>query len=314
MAAAALLAAYLTLWDTAHTALAEEWTIRPPASALQEAVWHSMAGKRGVAVVIEVATGKILAGGDLSVAARRRALPGSSLKPFTLLALIEAGKVDPQTTLMCKRPLTIGGHNFDCTHPDMKQPLDPAMALAYSCNSYFTTLATRLTPSELRDELLTYGFGSPSGLLPNEDTGGIVKASSEPELQMEAIGEWGVRATPLQLLHAYQRLALLSQKHDQKLAPVFAGLEGSVTYGMGHLAQPEGSMRVAGKTGTSLVEEGNWRHGWFAGYAPSDKPEIALVVFLEKGNGPVDAASVARELFAAYASERVSGNTPKAAR
>jgi penicillin-binding protein 2 len=214
---------------------------------------------------------------------------------------------------MCKRPLTIGGHNFDCTHPDMKQPFDPAMALAYSCNSYFTTMATRLTPAELRDELLMYGFASPSGLLPNEATGEVTKASSEAELQMEAIGEWGVRATALQLLHAYQKLALLSQKHDPKLAPVFAGLEGSVSYGMGHLAQPDGPMKVAGKTGTSLVEEGNWRHGWFAGYAPADKPEIALVVFLEKGNGPVDAAAVARELFAAYASERASSHASQAA-
>ena len=85
-------------------------------------------------------------------------LPGSSIKTFTLLALLEAGKVNEQTTLMCKRALTVGGHNFDCTHPDMKQPFDPATALAYSCNSYFTTVATRLTPAELRDSLLKYGL------------------------------------------------------------------------------------------------------------------------------------------------------------
>ena len=103
---------------------------------------------------------------------------------------------------------------------------------------------------------------------------------------MQAIGEWGVRVTPLELLRGYQNLALLSQNTTAKLAPVFAGLEGSVSYGMGHLAQPDAAMKVAGKTGTSLVDEGTWRHGWFAGYAPADKPEIALVVFLEKGNGP----------------------------
>lgn len=288
--------------------------MRPPTSALQHAATRAMAGKRGTAVVIEVGSGKILAANQLPVAAQRVALPGSSVKTFTLLALIEAGKADPQTVLMCKRPLTIGGHNFDCTHPDLKQPLDPAMALAYSCNSYFTALATRITPSELRDEFLRYGFGSPSGLVPNEATGGVTKANTEPELQMEAIGEWGLQATPLQLLRAYQKLAQLSQKHDRKLAPVFAGLEGSVSFGMGHLAQPDGPMKVAGKTGTSLVEEGNWRHGWFAGYAPADKPVIALVVFLEKGNGPVDAAGIARKLFAAYATERDSSSTPRAGR
>ena len=202
---------------------------------------------------------------------------------------------------MCKRPLTIGGHNLDCTHPDVKQPFDPATALAYSCNYYFANMATRLTPAELRSSLLKYGFGSPSGFVPNEASGSVALAGTQAELQLQAIGEWGVHVTPLELLRGYQNLALLSQKHDAKLAPVFAGLEGSVSYGMGHLAQPDSAMKVAGKTGTSLVEEGSWRHGWFAGYAPADNPEIALVVFLEKGNGPTDAAGVAREIFAAYA-------------
>ena len=65
-------------------------------------------------------------------------------------------------------------------------------------------------------------------------------------------------------------------------------------------------MKVAGKTGTSLAEEGAWTHAWFAGYAPADKPEIVLVVFLEKGYGPSDAAGVARKIFAAYAAAGAS--------
>ncbi|MGA9567604.1 MAG: penicillin-binding transpeptidase domain-containing protein [Candidatus Korobacteraceae bacterium] len=266
-----------------------------------------MAGKRGSAVVIDVATGKVLAAYHLDVAARRLALPGSSIKTFTLLTLLEAGKINEQTTLMCKRTLKVGGHNLDCTHPEMKQPFDPATALAYSCNTYFATMATRLTPTELRDSLLSYGFGSPSGLAPNEASGSVALAASQAELQMQAIGEWGLHVTPLELLHAYQKVAQLSRKHNAKVNPVFAGLEGSTAYGMGRLAQPEGAMKVAGKTGTSLVEEGSWRHGWFAGYAPEGNPEIALVVFLEKGNGPVDASGVAREIFSAYAAERGRG-------
>ena len=279
----------------------------PAASALQQAVTRAMNGKRGAAVVIDVATGKVLAAYHLEIAARRLALPGSSIKTFTLLALLESGKVNAQTTLMCKRPLTIGGHRLDCTHPDVKQPFDPATALAYSCNSYFTTVGTRLTPAELRNSFMKYGFASPSGLMPNEATGTIALAGTQAELQLEAIGEGGVRVTPLELLRGYQNLALLAPKHDAKLAPLFAGLEGSVSYGMGHLAQPDAAMKVAGKTGTSLVEEDNWRHGWFAGYAPADKPEMALVVFLEKGNGPIDAAGVAREIFGAYAADRGPG-------
>ncbi len=202
---------------------------------------------------------------------------------------------------MCKRTLVVDGHKLDCTHPDVKQPLDAATALAYSCNSYFTTVALRLTPAELRESFLKDGFGSPSGLVANDAAGTVVLASTPAELQLQAIGEWGVRVTPLELLRGYQHLARVSLQHDAKLSPLFEGLAGSVSYGMGYLAQPDAAIKVAGKTGTSLVEEGAWRHGWFAGYAPASHPEIALVVFLEKGHGPTDAASVAQHIFAAYA-------------
>lgn len=272
--------------------------------ALQQAVTRAMSGKAGAAVVIDIETGKVLAAFHPETAARRLALPGSAIKPFTLLALLQADKINGQTTQMCKRPLVVDGHKLDCTHPDVKQPLDAAAALAYSCNSFFTSMALRLTPAELRESFLKHGFGSPSGLAANDTAGSVALASTPAELQLQAIGEWGVRVTPLELLRAYQELARLSQQHDAKLSPLFDGLAGSVSYGMGHLAQPAAAMKVAGKTGTSLVEEGTWRHGWFAGYAPADHPEIALVVFLEKGHGPSDAATVAQHIFAAYASTR----------
>jgi cell division protein FtsI/penicillin-binding protein 2 len=296
--AAMCLVVCLTLWGSATAQNGATGN-----AGLQQVVTHAMAGRRGAAVVIEVATGRVLAAYHLEVAARRLALPGSSIKTFTLLALLGTNKVSEQTTLMCKRGLVVGGHNLDCTHPDMKQPFDPTTALAYSCNTYFATVATRLTPEELRSSLLEYGFGSPSGLTRNEATGSIALAGSAADLQMQAIGEWGLQVTPLELLRGYQKLALLAPKHDAKLDPVFAGLEGSVAYGMGHLAQPDVALKVAGKTGTSLVEEGSWRHGWFAGYAPADRPKIALVVFLEKGNGPIDASNVAREIFRAYGTD-----------
>jgi penicillin-binding protein 2 len=271
---------------------------------LQRAAEQAMASRRGAAVVVDIATSKILAAYHLDVASQRVALPGSSIKTFTLMALLEAGKINVQTTLMCKRSLSVGGHQLNCTHPDVKQPLDPETALAYSCNTYFTSMATWLTPEELRSNFVKFGFASPSGLVAKEASGSVALAGTQAELQLQAIGEGGVHVTPLELLRAYQNVALLSEKRDPRLAPVFAGLEASVSYGMGRRAQPNASMKVAGKTGTSLVEEGSWRHGWFVGYAPAEKPEIALVVFLENGHGPTDAATAARTIFAAYAASR----------
>ncbi len=265
---------------------------------LQAAVNRAMAERRGAVVVLAVDTGRMLASYHLSVAGQRLAAPGSSIKPFTLKALLNTGKVDAGTALMCKRPLSIAGHRLDCSHPQTGQPLDAAAALAYSCNSYFTTLVTRLTPSQLRESFVDDGFTDAAGIAPNEAAGSVALASSSTELQLEAIGEWGVRITPLELLRAYRNLALLvSRVDDPKLAPIFQGLDGSTSYGMARSAQPENGVRVAGKTGTANAEEGQWTHGWFAGFAPADKPHIVLVVFLEKGRGS-DAADIARQIFA----------------
>lgn len=269
-------------------------------ATLPSVVAGAMARRRGTAVVISVQSGKLLAVYHSEVAARRLAHPGSSIKPFTLLALLESGKIGPQTALVCKRYVSISGRRLDCTHPETAQPVDPAAALAYSCNYYFTSVATRLTPEELRGSLLRAGFGSSTGLLAREVAGSVAIAQSPAQLQLQAIGEWGVNVTPIELLAAYRQLALLSGKQKPRLSPLFEGLEQSIAYGMGHPAKPA-DLKVAGKTGTSPAEDGPWTHAWFAGYAPANKPEIALVVFLEKGHGGTDAATTAREIFEAYA-------------
>lgn len=277
-------------------------------STLQKASARAMAGRRGAAVVVDVQSGHVLAAYHLDVAARRLVHPGSSIKPFTLLALLQAGKIDGQTALMCRRTVSIGGHRLDCTHPATGEPLVPASALAYSCNSYFTSVATRLTPWQLHDSFVRSGFSSRSGLSSDEVAGNVALGHSPEELQLQAIGEWGISVTPLELLRGYLDLARLVQADPNgKLSPVFEGLQQSVAYGMGRMAQPDAAMKVAGKTGTALSDEGPWTHAWFAGYAPAENPQIVLVVFLEKGHGGSDAAGVAREIFAAFAANHAAG-------
>ena len=271
---------------------------------LQSAMTQAMAARRGAAVVLDVSSGRILASYHLDVAARRLVHPGSSIKPFTLLALLQAGKVNDRTALICRRSVVLAGRKMDCSHPPTSQPLDPAEALAYSCNSYFTTVATRLTPAQLHDSLLTDGFASVTGLAKDEVAGSVALAHSTDQLQLQAIGEWGIDITPLELAKGYRNLALLATKREAELMPLFDGLAQSVSYGMGHMAQPPGPVKVAGKTGTAAATEGPWTHAWFAGYASADNPEIVLVVFLEKGHGGSDAAGVAQQIFAAFAQAR----------
>ena len=76
-------------------------------------------------------------------------------------------------------------------------------------------------------------------------------------------------------------------------------------------------MRVAGKTGTAQVvgrkgrsEESSsaWyldrSHGWFAGFAPAEDPQVAFAVLVEHGgSGGTSAAPIATSVMQQYLSE-----------
>jgi cell division protein FtsI/penicillin-binding protein 2 len=278
----------------------------PPAVALNRALARGFGRRTGTGVVLDVSSGRILAAKNIAVAARRLVFPGSSIKPFVLYALLESRKLSPNEAFVCPYRLTIDGHRLHCTHPENMGPLSPASALAYSCNNFFARMALRLTPAELARALAQWGFTSPSRLAGDELSGEIFAARTPGELQLEALGEYGIHVTPLELLQAYRRLAVRRRDaatHGASLKVVFEGLEGSVQYGMAVAAKTEG-LSVAGKTGTARSDEGAWTHGWFAGYAPADAPEIAVMIFLERGRGPTDAAGIAHTVFAAYRDSR----------
>jgi len=270
------------------------------ASSLQAEINRLMANKTGAVAVLDVASGKILAQWHLNVAAKRLELPGSTVKPFVLMELLGKGKINPEQHLMCRRPLYVGGKRMDCSHPAGITSLDAPDAIAYSCNTYFSTVATRIDPAELAEMYKHIGFTSPTHLAADEAVGKITQATDQPQLQLQALGEWGIQVTPLELLAAYHSLARQKLKGENlgSAAPVFDGLERAVKYGVAHAAQPTGTT-AAGKTGTAAGAKTPVTHGFFVGYAPADKPEIVLLVYLEHGRG-LDAAAVAGPVITAW--------------
>src|SRR5260370_4284417 len=192
---------------------------------------------------------------------------------------------------------------MDCTHPAEVRQLDAAEAIAYSCKSYVAQVARGLNGVELLEFLRRAGFDTASGLVAKEAHGRIALPANLEELQLEALGYHGIEVTPLELLEAYRKLALRKRKEDLGVdAPIFSGLEGAVTFGMAHAASVDG-MKIAGKTGTSVARNTQQTHGFFVGYAPAEKPEIAVVVFLAQGRG-LDAAAIAQPVFSAFAKLR----------
>jgi len=283
--------------------------LRPDDSAtptkLQREVDSAMGKLPGAFVVVDVKSGAILAAHGMDLASLRREAPGSTLKPFLLMAFLETGKLDPTQEFICRRPLKIGSAQLDCTHPAEVRQLDAAQAIAYSCNSYVAQVASRLSGSELVELLRRAGFDTPSGLVTQEAHGRIALPGNLEELQLEALGYRGIAVTPLELLEAYRKLALRKRQNDLGVdAPAFKGLEDSVAFGMAHAAWVDG-MSVAGKTGTSVARNTQQTHGFFVGYAPAEKPEIAVVVFLAQGRG-LDAAAIAQPVLSVLAKGRGS--------
>jgi penicillin-binding protein A len=271
-------------------------------SALQKSVDLAMENHPGTFVVVDVSSGKILAANNLRLAATTLQTPGSTLKPFVLMTLLNLHRVDPAQKLLCKHKLQIGSERLDCTHPISISELNADDAIAYSCNSYFAQVSIRLSSAELVQAFRRAGFDSPSSLVDNDATGDIRTPSNPDQIQLTALGDQGIEVTPLELLAAYRKLALRKRNGDVgSYAPIFDGLQHSVEYGMAHAGKVD-DMNVAGKTGTAASRNNPRTHGFFAGYAPAEKPEIAVVVFVQQGRG-LDAAAIAQTVFKEYARE-----------
>jgi cell division protein FtsI/penicillin-binding protein 2 len=267
-------------------------------AALQQQVDRVMSHRAGAAIVLDVDSGKVLACSNPQTAARRLMRPGSVIKPFTLLALMNAHRVRMGTALPCSRVLTIAKRRFDCSHPSTPLPLDATAAIAYSCNVFFTTFAASISPNELEQTFRRVGLLSTTGLLPGEATGWAHIAPKPADRQLQAIGEDGIEITPIALAESYRKLAArrkIKPPPDLDTMMIYQGLQAAAEYGTARLAHLP-YMDVSGKTGTASAP-GRPASAWFAGFAPSDNPRIVVVVFLEQGSGGRDAGPVGGELF-----------------
>jgi cell division protein FtsI/penicillin-binding protein 2 len=269
--------------------------------SLHQVMREALSGQSGAAVVVRVRDRRVLASVGEPLLRLRVATPGSTVKPFVLQLMLEQGAVKPDEKLACRRDLSIAGHSLRCSHPDELGTFQAADALAWSCNSYFATAAARLRPGELERRFAELGFTRPSGLMAAEGAGRVRAAATLQEQQLLAIGAAGVQVTPLELASAYAQLAKSSPQGATPAGKVvLAGLRLATEYGLAaNAAVPK--FPVAGKTGTASDPGNPQTHAWFAGFAPADHPEIVVVVFLERGRGSVEAATIARKIFEAYA-------------
>lgn len=258
--------------------------------ATEEALARSVAraqAKSGMALVVEVTTGDILAWGHYpyfnpnSVKKsgqewkNRIAVdiyePGSTMKPVTIAAALQEKICTPSSKYYCENgKWSVGGRRIKDTHK--YENLTVSEILRYSSNIGMAKLGLELGGPKYNHYLQEIGFARPVGLpLPGEAAGLLrpVGQWTQVDLANMAFGQ-GLGVTMLQMAEAYLCLANngvrlpLQLVHDPQRSPqgrqvfapdvalqVMAMMEEVVQgNGTGTQARIEG-VRVAGKTGTA---------------------------------------------------------------
>jgi cell division protein FtsI (penicillin-binding protein 3) len=250
-----------------------------------------------IAIVLDARTGAVLAAatrGDGD--ARAAGSPGSTMKPFTFAAALEAGVVDVTTRIDCESGTRRYGDRT-ITDASPHGALDLGGILAVSSNACTAKLAEPLG-DRLAESLRRYHFAAPAHI----DTRSLEGAS---------IASGGIRASALDVAAGYTAFADGGIHHapdgnSERVMPadtartVMAMLERVVDDpdGTGHAARIDG-IRVAGKTGTAQSRTGRY-YASFVGIVPADAPRFVVLVGVDGVTGA--GGQVAAPVFARIAS------------
>lgn len=214
-----------------------------------------------------------------------------------------------------------------------------SVAMGRSLNVVFGRLAQKhLTPEDLRAMGGSFGFGQPVPfVVPNEPS--KIDIPDEPlDFARTAAGFWNTSLSPLQAVSIAQTIAndgvTLQPKiikritqgkedlYEADLSPrtlrraikpetareVGKMMEQTVHNGSAYkqFHDKRGrafipGVRIAGKTGTLTRHKANRHYTWFVGYAPADKPEVAVsVVVVNTPIWRIKGPMLAREVLRAY--------------
>ncbi len=278
--------------------------------------------KAGGVVVLDVQTGEILALANWPTynpnrrdkvareRMRNRALtdvfePGSTMKPFTIAAALEAGRVRPDTIIQtAPGTLTIGTQTIHDAHP--QGALTVEQVIQKSSNVGAAKIALGLPPETLWTMFSEAGFGTtPKTGFPGE-VGGRLRAAKtwKPIEQATMSYGHGISVNLVQLARAYTMFATDGEVKQATLFKTEGHVAGRqvlkpetarVVRHMLELATLPGGTapkaqvvgyRVAGKTGTAHKVEGrgysNRYISSFVGFAPVSNPRLIVAVMIDE--------------------------------
>lgn len=319
--------------------------------------------KGGFAVVAKPQTGELLAIAqdktyDLNefrssspeqranLAAIRPFEPGSTFKPFAMLAALQAGSVQPGDAINGDSPVTIAGHRINNAEHRSYGTVSPSEVLEMSVNTGIVRIAQDLGQERLYRFLSRMRFGEETSLaLPGEAAGTLRPLEDWSELSIGTIpiGQ-GISVTGLQLTRAYSAIANGGRLEPLQLVQGGANSGSSETNdaseriadrthvaqltsmmeqvvhgdrGTGVYAQVNG-FRVAGKSGTgqkAIPGRGYVKGRYtslFGGFFPADDPRYLILVVLddvqaEQYYGGLTAAPIFQEIASGIVDVRHPG-------
>lgn len=312
------------------------------ARELHAAITDSHA-KAGAVVVLDSRTGEVLAlvnspdydpnqrlglsGDEL----RNRAItdtyePGSTIKPFTVAAGLQAGKIRPETVIPTPGGvLAIGNHVIHDDHAASSYTVSEV--IQHSSNVGAARIALSLPPRTLWDMFTDVGFGQkPKSGFPGEAGGRLRPFQSWKPIEQAtmAFGN-GMTVSLLQMARAYtvfpnggilQPLSLVKgpalpgrRVMSEKTAQQITAMLESVVSAEGTAPQAAvPGYRVAGKTGTAhKVSHGHYVNKYvasFIGFAPVSAPRIVVAVMIDEPAGSrYYGGQVAAPVFSALTGE-----------
>ena len=235
--------------------------------------------------------------------------PGSTIKPFAVVAALASGRFDV-TSQIDTAPgyMNVGGKLVE--DPVNRGVLDLEGVLKHSSQVGIAKLALALPERAVFEALMDAGLGAPVGSgLPGETAARLSDRGLHRELARVTLAYgYGLAVTPLQLAQGYLALAtggleapvtVLRRSQPPPVRRVLpAAAVRSVRSLMQAVTEPDGTApeaaiagtTVAGKTGTArkVGSEGydDERHvALFAGMAPAQAPRFVAVVVINEPRG-----------------------------
>lgn len=119
--------------------------------------------------------------------------PGSTFKPVTAAAALEAGTINSDTTYVCEGTKKFYGQPFKCLHGNAHGTENVRLALKDSCNMFFYNTALDTGIDKIDEYATAFGLGQKTGIEIAESSGIL----SSPDNRENAGGIWRIGDTML---------------------------------------------------------------------------------------------------------------------